>query len=39
LDAYRHQYFDGSSTVSEDMTTNKASAHFTSGSFGTEFAK
>ncbi|ROT95405.1 hypothetical protein EB810_09980 [Altererythrobacter sp. FM1] len=39
LNRFRKSYFDGSSTVSEDMTTDRLTAHLTSGSFSTELAR
>ena len=33
---YRDRFFDGSSTVSEDLVTNSVAAHLTSRSFSTE---
>ena len=39
LDGYRKQFFDGTSTISEDMTTDDLRAHLTAGSFSTEFAR
>jgi hypothetical protein len=39
MDAFRKKWFDGTSTVSEDLTTDDLSAHLTAGSFSTEFAR
>lgn len=39
LPNYRKLYFDGTSTVSEDMTSDDLRAHMTAGSFSTEFAR
>lgn len=39
MDAYRSRWFDGSQTISEDLTTDDPTAHLTAGSFSTEFAK
>ncbi len=39
MDRYRHNHFDGTSTVSEDMTTDDLRAHLSSGAFSTEFAR
>lgn len=39
MDAYRSKWFDGSRTISEDLTTDDPTAHLTAGSFSTEFAK
>ena len=39
LNSYRQLHLDGTSTVSEDMTTTELSAHLTAGSFSTEFAR
>ena len=36
---YRAQYFDGTSTISEDLTTDDLRAHLTAGIFSTEFAR
>jgi hypothetical protein len=36
-DAHKNRHFDGTSTVSEDMTDKNLSAHLSSGSFSTEF--
>lgn len=36
---HRDTYFDGSSTVSADMTNSSLAAHMSSGSFSTEFNK
>lgn len=38
-DGFRKRHFDGSSIVSEDLTTNDLSAHLSAGSFSTEFAR
>jgi hypothetical protein len=38
INDYRNRHFDGSATISEDMTTQDLAAHLSSGSFGTEFA-
>jgi hypothetical protein len=37
--AFRNRHFDGTSTVSEDMTSHDLSSHLSSGSFSTEFNK
>ncbi len=34
---YRYRHFDGTSTVSQDMTTKDLAAEMSSGSFSTEF--
>lgn len=39
LNSYRDLHFDGTSTVSEDLTTADLRAHLTAGSFSTEFAQ
>lgn len=39
MDQYRKMHFDGTSTVSEDLTTDSLAAHFTAGTFSTEFAR
>lgn len=39
LDAYRGKWFNGRSTVFEDLTTSDLAAHLTAGSFSTEYAK
>ena len=39
LDNHRTQHLDGTSTVSEDMTTDDLTARLTAGSFSTEFAR
>ena len=36
---YRKRHFDGTSTVSEDLTTDSLAAHFSAGTFSTEFAR
>lgn len=36
---FREHHFDGTSTVSEDMTTAELAAHMSSGSFSTEYRK
>jgi hypothetical protein len=38
-EAYRNRHFDGTSTASEDLTTNAPSASLSTGSFSTEFNK
>lgn len=39
LNRYRARHFDGSSTASEDLTTENLSARLSAGSFSTEFAQ
>jgi hypothetical protein len=39
LDSYRTRWLDGTSTISEDLTTDDLTAHLSAGSFSTEFAK
>lgn len=39
MGSYRDRWFNGRSTVAEDMRTDELSAHLTSGSFSTEFAR
>jgi hypothetical protein len=36
---YRQRHFDGTSTVSQDLTTDRVSASLSSGSFSTEYLK
>ena len=39
LDKYTRKHFDGSSIISEDLSTDKLAARFSSGTFSTEFAQ
>ena len=39
MDDYRRTWFNGQSTVYEDLTTDELSAHLTAASFDTEFAR
>lgn len=39
MNTYRDRWFDGSSTISEDLTTSDIKAHLTAGDFSTEFAR
>ncbi|WOE76093.1 hypothetical protein [Alterisphingorhabdus coralli] len=39
MDEFRKAHFDGTSTLSEDLTTSDIRAHLSSGNFSTEFAK
>ncbi len=39
LGQYRKKHFDGTSTASEDLTTNDLTARFSAGTFSTKFAR